>query len=66
MQIVNKQTGVVYMTRTAKEFGGFVSIVTRRQNNTETLTSREKHATRAKAYRYALIVAKSQAAKATA
>ena len=63
MQIVNEQTGVVYTARTTKEFSGFVSIVTRRQNNTETLTSREKHATRAKAYRYAVTVANAQSVK---
>jgi len=40
-----------------------VSIVTRRDNNTERLTSREKHATRAKAYRYAVAMAKAQAAR---
>ena len=63
MQIVNFKTGVTYATRTHCERGVFVSTVTRRENNTERLTSREKHATRAAAYRYAVTMAKSQAAR---
>jgi len=63
MQIHNQQTGVTYTARTHSEWGTFVSIVTRRDNNTERLTSREKHATRAKAYRYAVTMAKAQAAR---
>lgn len=63
MQIVNSKTGVTYTTHTHSERGIFVSIVTRRENNTERLTSREKHATRAAAYRYAVTMAKSQAAR---
>ena len=61
MQIVNEQTGVTYTARTTKELSGFVSIVTRRQNNTETVSSREKHKTRADAYRYAVTMAKALA-----
>jgi hypothetical protein len=63
MQIHNQQTGVTYSTRTHCERGVFVSTVTRRENNTERLTSREKHATRAAAYRYAVTMAKAQAAR---
>ena len=63
MQIVNQKTGVIYSTRTHCERGAYVSTVTRLENNSEFLTSREKHATRAAAYRYAVTVAKSQAAR---
>jgi hypothetical protein len=61
MQIVNEQTGVTYTTRTHSERGVYVSIVTRRQNNTETVSSRENHKTRADAYRYAVTMAKALA-----
>ena len=64
MQIINHKTQVIYSTRTTKARSGFASIVTRREGNTERVTSYELHPTRAKAYRYALTMCKAQALKA--
>ena len=62
MRITNEKTGVVYSTRTMAERGAFISVVTRRQGDAERVTSRERHPTRAKAYRYAVTMAKTAAA----
>ena len=61
MQIVNTKTLVTYSSRTTKARSGFASIVTRREGNTERVTSYELHPTRAKAYRYAVALCKGQA-----
>lgn len=61
MNITNEKTLVTYSTRTTKARNGFASIVTRRENNMERVTSYELHPTRAKAYRYAVSMCKAQA-----
>ena len=61
MQILNEKTLVTYSTRTTKARNGFASIVTRREGNTERVTSYEFHPNRGKAYRYAVAMCKSQA-----
>jgi hypothetical protein len=60
MTFTNLKTGAIYNARTHTERGAFISVVTRRIGNTETVSSRERHPTRAKAYRYAITMAKSQ------
>jgi len=66
MKLHNPKTLIAYNTRTAKDGNKFVSIVERWETDASgiprkaLLSSREVHATRAKAYRYACSMARYQ------
>jgi hypothetical protein len=66
MKLYNPKTQVAYNSRTAKTGAKFVSIVERWETDAQGIpvkaymSSREIHATRAKAYRYAASMARYQ------
>ena len=66
MKLYNPKTQIAYNSRTAKNGDKFISIVERWETDSKGIpvrayvSSREIHATRAKAYRYATLMARHQ------
>jgi len=66
MKLHNPKTGIAYNTRTTKQGDKFISIVERWETDSRGvpvkayLSSREIHATRSKAYKYASSMARYQ------